>query len=344
MRCRKTNWIGVLGVVVVCALPGAAANGAALYENGALVLKMQSGQPVDDVLTAAGAEIDQHLSQLDIYLLSVLPGADLQALATTVAAMPGVAFCQPNYVVDPLQSVQGSLPVSDQQRTVDFDNQQVVHHLSLDEAHSRSTGAGVRVGVLDGGVNYAHPVLSDNVVKRRDYVDDDSDPFDEAGGPNSGHGTFVAGVTRLAAPLADICAYRVTDIDGLSNGYVVAEAMVQAVNDGCKVINLSLVTTERHEAVAEAAAYAAAHDVLVVVAAGNGHTPEAHYPASDPNVLAVAAVDTLDLLADFSCYGDHVDICAPGTGLYGPYLDDYYAWWEGTSFAAPFVAAQAALL
>ena len=344
MRCRKTNWIGVLGVVVVCALAGAAANGAALYESGSLVVKMWPSYSIDEVLDITDATIDEHLTQLDIYLLSVPMGADLEALAANITEMPGVAFCQPNYLVDPLQSVQGSIPVSDQQRTIDFDDQEVVHHLGLDEAHASTTGAGVKVAVLDGGVNYNHPVLSHNIVMRRDYVDSDDDPFDEEGGPNSGHGSFVAGLTRLAAPGAQIYTYRVTDIDGLSNGYVVAEAITQAVNDGCKVINLSLVTTERHEAIAAAAAYAAAHDVLIVAAAGNGHTPEAHYPASDPNVLAVAAVDTLDLLADFSCYGEHVDICAPGTGLYGPYLQDSYAWWGGTSFAAPFVAAQAALL
>ncbi len=333
-----------IGVLILGISLSGMVNGSTRYEDGSLVLKMQPGHSVDEVVSSVGATVEQQLSQLEIYLLSLPTGPDLDSLAAVVAAMPGVAFCQPNFLVDPLKGVQGSLPVSDNQRTGDFRNQEAATHLGLDQVHVQATGAGVRVAVLDGGVNYNHPLLKDNVVKRRDYVDSDNDPFDEEGGANSGHGTFVAGVTRLVAPEADIYVYRVTGLDGLGNAYVLAEAIIQAVNDGCKVINLSLVTIERHDAIAAAAAYAAEHQVLIVAAAGNGHTPGAHFPASDPNVLGVAAVDTLDLLADFSCYGSNIDVCAPGTGIYGPYLGDSYAWWGGTSFAAPFVAAQAALL
>lgn len=61
------------------------------------------------------------------------------------------------------------------------------------------------------------------------------------------------------------------------------------------------------------------------------------FPAHKVSCIAVAALDSLNIKADFSNYGDKVDICAPGTRIYSTFLDTSYAWWDGTSFAAPFV-------
>ncbi|MFH1374764.1 MAG: S8 family serine peptidase, partial [bacterium] len=94
----------------------------------------------------------------------------------------------------------------------------------------------------------------------------------------------------------------------------------------------------------DAIAYARENGCLVVAAAGNGHSEATTYPASDMNTLAVAAIDTVGVLSDFSNYGVNIDVCAPGTDVYAPYTNGIYAWWSGTSFATPFVTAQAALI
>ncbi|MHC4499082.1 MAG: S8 family serine peptidase, partial [Planctomycetota bacterium] len=82
---------------------------------------------------------------------------------------------------------------------------------------------------------------------------------------------------------------------------------------------------------------------VVVAAAGNQGTSTPIYPGAWNNTIAVAAIDSTAVLADFSCFGGHIDVCAPGTNIYSTYLDNGYAWWSGTSFATPFVTAQAAL-
>jgi hypothetical protein len=315
-----------------------------LYEDFDLVLEMDSGYSVDIITGMFGITIDQHLPQLDIYLVTTPDSANLDLLAEQIDEMLEVQFCHPNYLIDPLQPVQSSLPISDEFFAGSYEEQEAAVLLNLAVVHELSTGAGIKVAILDGGVNYDHPALLGSVVSGYDYVDEEPDANDEPGGSGYGHGTFMAGVVHLVAPDANIWSYRVADTSGEGNGYVIAEAMVQAVKDGCSVINLSLVTNETHEAIAQAAEYARQNDVGVVVAAGNGYSEDTHYPASDPNTLAVAAVDTLNALADFSSYGEHIDICAPGTAIYGPYQDTGYAWWGGTSFATPFVSAQAALI
>lgn len=317
-----------------------------LFMAGELVVKLIDLDTVsiDLVNQEFGTRTAQYLPQLEMYLLNVGTETDLEQLAAEIRALPFVEIAHPNYLADPLQAVQGSFPFSDNDHTGDFEHQEAAIELDLDYVHTLSTGAGVKVAVIDGGVNYNHPVFDGKAVSGYDYVDGDSDAFDEEGGENSGHGTFVAGVIHLVAPDAEIRAYRVSEISGNSDGYLVAEAILQAVKEGCQVINLSMVMKQQHSAISEAVAYARAHNVLVVVAAGNEQVEDPVYPASDPNAIAVAAVDSLDELADFSRFGADVDICAPGTNVYSSYLDSIYAWWEGTSFAAPFVAGELALI
>lgn len=332
----------LLGAFAVIALP--ATTVATPYVLGELVIKMASGHEVQEIHNQFGTVPAQHLEQLDIHLINAGSSTDLDSLSALIETTGIVEFCQPNYRIDPLQPVQSSLPVSDELGEGSFADQTAATRLELSSAHQYATGSSIRVAVLDGGIDYTHPALAGVASSGYDYVTDDFDAMDEPGGPNSGHGTFVSGVVHLVAPSAEIRAYRVTDLNGESNGYQVAEAIMQAVNDSCRIINLSMVTMAEHAAMVDAIAYAAANDVLVVVAAGNGHDGGTAYPASDPNAFAVAAIDTTDQLADFSNYGDYVDICAPGTEIYSAYLDHGYAWWGGTSFAAPFVTAQAALL
>lgn len=318
--------------------------GAESYVVGELVAKMMPGYSIDIVNSQFGTVVAQELPIIGVYQLNTTGGGDLDSLATAIDALPEVKFCHPNYLVDPLQPVQSSLPVSDQVGSGDYDNQGAAITLNLAAVHNLSTGTFVKIGVLDGGVDFTHPELLGTVTSGYDYVDDDNNANDESGGPNSGHGTFVAGVLHLVAPSAEIRAYRVTDVNGESNGYIVAEGIMRAVSDGCRILNLSMVTVNVHQAIAEALIYARSFNVIAIAAAGNGHENLAHYPASDTNTIGVAALDTASRIASFSSFGDHVDISAPGTEIYGPYIDHGYAWWGGTSFAAPFVAGQAALI
>ena len=122
--------------------------------------------------------------------------------------------------------------------------------IRLAEAHRISTGAGVRVAVLDTGVDRQHPALAGKLLPGFDFVDFDLDPSEVGSVANRsfGHGTHVAGLVALVAPRARIMPLRILDAEGVGNAWVLAEAMLYAVDpdgnpntdDGAHVINLSL--------------------------------------------------------------------------------------------------------
>ncbi|RME19048.1 MAG: hypothetical protein D6800_14790 [Candidatus Zixiibacteriota bacterium] len=301
---------------------------------------------IDTINATYGTYVKAWLPNIGSFLLGTMPSQNPESLSAVIALDAKVVYCNANYLLDAPEPVQGSQPFIDLVGSPDaWLNQPAADNLGLAQAQTVSTGSNVRVGVIDVGVNQAHPVLQNSVINGKDYVDGDTLALDEPGGSASGHGTFVAGVIALVAPEAEICAYRVLDTAGTGNGYTIADAILQAVADGCKVINLSMVLQSvTHGTVDLAIEYARDNDVLVVAAAGNDSMRTDLFPAKDSYTLSVASVDSLNRKSAFSNYGSKIDVCAPGTNIYAPYLDTTYAYWDGTSFAAPFVAGQAALL
>lgn len=312
---------------------------------GQLVVKFSSDSISSGVFgDRISGSVADYLEGSGVYLYEVASDADTYRLTDSVMEMSGIEYAHPNYTLNELHPVQGSYPFSDGIGSGSYESQPAVSTLDLASAHEIATGAGVTVAVIDGGIDYTHPALSGAALSGYDFVDGDNDAFDEPGGDNSGHGTFVAGIVHLAAPDATIKAYRVTDPDGAGDGFSLAKAIERAVLDGCDVINLSVVLMHEHLAVRDAVEFALSHNVAVVAAAGNEGSAMFTYPAANAGVIAVAAIDSVNRLADFSSYGAFVDVCAPGTRVYSAYVEDGFAWWSGTSFATPFAAGQMALL
>jgi subtilisin family serine protease len=111
------------------------------------------------------------------------------------------------------------------------------------------------------------------------------------------------------------------------------------------VINLSLGLTQFCHTIEHELAAAAGAGVIIVAAAGNDNTDDpAYFPASDPRAFSIAALDSLDVKASFSNFHETVDVSAPGDGILAPFADGQWAVGAGTSFAAPFVSGQAALI
>ncbi len=336
------------------------------YVDGQIIVKLANLEEgaIDEINALYGTETSQFLQRLGVHLIevpmpttvrSIVAGpteTNVLSLVDAIAGSDGVLYAHPNYTLLPLQAVQGSFVFPDQNVAAEqYGEQPAVETLDLNEAHLNATGVGVKVAIIDGGVDFDHPALDGRVVGGYDYIDQDNYADDESGGDNSGHGTFVAGIVHLIAPGATIVPYRVTDLTGNSNGYLVAEAILQAVEDDCHVINLSLVSTAKHGAIADAIAWAKHCNVTVIAASGN--RPEVTtavlqdmipYPASDPNVIAVTAVDELGFVVPYANTGAYVDVCAPGQSLISAFSDGDFAEWGGTSFAAAFVSGQAALV
>jgi subtilisin family serine protease len=169
-----------------------------------------------------------------------------------------------------------------------------------------------------------------------------------------GHGTFVSGILgagwrngRGIAPVApgvQILPITTFSDDGLGSSESVVPAIVWAVDHGADVVNLSLGSIYSDPSMHEAVRYAESKGVVVVAAAGNFGRSIPVYPAAYPEVLAVAATDRLGQRASFSETGPWIDLAAPGDDVPSTTVDGGYGTWRGTSFAAPHVAAAAALV
>ncbi len=224
--------------------------------------------------------------------------------------------------------------------------------LGLPRARQFSTGAGVSVGVVDTGVSAANPQLSRAVVGGRDLVGDGIAATVDC----DGHGTLAAGIIAAApssgsglvgiAPDATIRNYRWTDGGEASRIAPMGAAIRAAVDDGVRVISISSVTNSNYRPLAQAVAYAEAHDVVVVAAAGNDGAQgnAVTYPAGYPGVIAVAAIGSDGAWWKNSESSVAISVAAPGVGVTGstPISGDATA--DGTSFATPFVAGLAALV
>ncbi len=309
-----------------------------------LVCQFIAPLTIDSLNNQFGTSTGKYLSQLDSYLLETDPGVNIDSLVDEILALPEVVYCEPNFLLDAPEPVQSSQPFLDQEAVGTFEDQFSALTLNIPDANILSTGSSVGVAVIDAGINMTHPALSSTTVSGFDYVDNDPIAEDVTGTPATGHGTFVSGVIKLVAPGAISKSYRVLDTAGSGNGYTIAEAVLQAIEDSCKVINLSIVMNGKHPTLDDAVEFARNNNVIVVAAAGNDGDETEKFPASDSYTLSVAGLDTTNHKADFSNYNNKVDVCAPSTAIYAPYIDSSYAWWDGTSFAAPFVAGLAALL
>ncbi len=284
------------------------------------------------------------LDQTSVFLYRLAEGENPEDASEALAQMTGATFAHPNYLLNELHPVQGSLAFSDQIFSGNYGDQPAARLLNLPVAHQVVTGDATVVAVIDGGIDFDHPGLDGQAASGYDFVDDDDYALDEPGGTVSGHGTFVAGVTHLVAPDAEIRAYRIMNAEGQGDGFSLAQAIERATLDECDVINVSVVLTHQHLAVQAAIEQAVARGSAVVAAAGNDATSDPIYPAAEADAISVAAIDTDLKATEFTNYGEYVDLCAPGLEVYSPYRDPYFAWWSGTSFSTPFVSGQLALL
>jgi thermitase len=325
------------------------------YDKYDVIANLAPGVNVRNVARNHNLPIVKNLSD-NIYLFRI-QNSDSRTVEDVVAELsadPDVVWAEPNYFVD-LPELSGldqrSTAFIDQRSTAfidgsspaDYFGQYAIVLVEATAAHLVATGVGVTVAVIDTGIDASHPVFA-NVAPGYDVVNYDSNPVEEGTGSGYGHGTLVAGVVALVAPQATIMPIRAFTSDGVATASNVANAIRWATDNGADVINMSFGMTDESGAVQAAINYASSRGVVLVAAAGNQDTSVPQYPASDPNVLAVAATDQYDAKADFSNYGSHVAVSAPGVSIYSAYPGGAWAWWSGTSFAAPFVSGEAALL
>ncbi|MCQ6552490.1 type VII secretion-associated serine protease mycosin [Streptomyces sp. C10-9-1] len=241
----------------------------------------------------------------------------------------------------------------------------------LDELWKQSTGKGVRVAVIDSGVDARHPQLRKAVdtgaganLLPKDAKDAGGNKLErgreDGTTDTAGHGTRVAGIIAARpakgtgfvglAPDAVIIPIQQNDADGNGNAATLAQAIRHAIAQDADVINISQDTAEAVEPEPElkqAVDAALAEEIVVVASAGNdglGGNVKKTYPASYPGVLAVAASDRNNERAPFSQSGEFVGVAAPGVDIVSTVPGGGHCADHGTSFSAPYVAGLAALV
>jgi serine protease len=184
-----------------------------------------------------------------------------------------------------------------------------------------SAGKGVRVGVLDTGIDKDHPALKTQIEEMRDFVGDNNEPYDVA--DKVGHGSHVAGTIAGAqmtdgfvgvAPNAKVLVGRVCGEKGCSN-ISVAAGINWAISKKVDIISMSLGGPVGTPAERRAVLAAENAGISVIAATGNDGKPLVSYPAAFPTVVAVGAVDSKIQKAKFSNWGPQVAIVAPGVDV-----------------------------
>ncbi|EKX61578.1 type VII secretion-associated serine protease mycosin [Streptomyces ipomoeae] len=239
----------------------------------------------------------------------------------------------------------------------------------LDELWSQSKGEGVRVAVIDTGVDVRNVQLKDAVdassgANFLPAKDDKGQPIDrgKANGTTDsvGHGTRVAGIIAARpdkgtgfvglAPEATIIPIKQNDAEGHGTTKTLVQAIRHAMAEKAQVINISQDTANAVEpdpSLKQAIDAALARNIVVVASAGNdglGGNDKKTYPASYEGVLAVAASDRNNERASFSQSGDFVGVAAPGVDIISTVPKGGHCSDNGTSFSAPYVAGVAALI
>ncbi len=210
-------------------------------------------------------------------------------------------------------------------------------------------GRGVKVAVIDTGINAAHPDLAGSVDGGYSALTRTENPLDYE--DDNGHGSHVAGTIAAhrdgkgvvgVAPKASLYAVKVLDADGSGNLSDVIDGIVWAAKNKMDVANMSLGAPVDSEAMKRAVRFARGSGVVIVAAAGNTGGAVS-FPGVYDDVIAVAASDSNDKLASFSSRGGEVDFIAPGVDMLSVKLGGGFVSYSGTSMAAPHVAGLAAL-
>lgn len=265
-------------------------------------------------------KIHKNLRNLNTFIVETQDESQLQALKN----LPGVSYVEkehnrPVSFKPQRQSRLANVAIERAEKTWGLEA------IKASQAWEKvGKGQGIRVLVLDTGIDPKHPSLKDNFEKGRDFTGlSKGEDFTD----QTGHGTHVAGTVAAVensagfagvAPKARILAGRVCSEMGCNNVGMI-EGLDWGVTEKVDVINMSLGSMGSSPAEQEAILRADRAGIAVVAATGNYGTNQVLFPAAYPSVIAVGAVDRNMEIASFSQYGPEVTLVAPGVEVISTY-------------------------
>jgi subtilisin family serine protease len=353
----------------------AAADSVTTFGVGALdqalaKLKVSSVTRLHPPAPVASRAMTEAVAMGDTFRVTFDKRTPAEQAAQQLSQVAGVQYAEPN------RYRETSITPNDPS----FASQWGLNKINVPAAWDRTTGsASVVVAVIDTGVDLNHPELAPLLVPGFDMVDLGASPTPPAGfrfegdfqtrdsvpQDEVGHGTHVAGTiaclsnnSQMVAGVTWQCRLmpikvltrivkiaNPADVRGTGSAADISAGIRWAVDNGARVINLSLGGSADTMVERDAVAYAIANGVVVVAAMGNaGAAGPISYPAAYPGVVAVGAIDIADRRASFSQVGPHIDVVAPGVDVLSTVWNDSTATMSGTSMASPHVAGVAALV
>lgn len=296
-------------------------------------------------------ELLEHYSESIEYIFQEIPAASITVTDVQKKALemsPDVA------------SITYDMPVKSSAQSVPYGYKMVG---AQNLVPATLTGANVKIGVLDSGVDTSHPDLQKRIaggacmmtiINKNGCPDSYNDDY--------GHGTHVAGIiaannntfgTIGVAPSSTLYAIKVLDEYGLGTTSTMIAGVEWAMKQKMDILNVSITTPVNEIALQEVMQKAYNSGMLIVAAAGNtgapvsGSTSSVEYPAKFESVIAVSSIDQYKKVDPLSSLGKEVELTAPGVKIYSTYPLSIHAsgyqYLSGTSMAAPYVTGLAAL-
>ena len=348
MRMRKTIVALAVAVLlvssfpaIVSAAPPAGPTTVPDFSSQQILVKFEPDVTLPEaaqIHRQLGGQVKGTIPGIGIQLVTVPRGQEI-AKAKAYSANARVAYAEPDFVAEALGNPDDP----------GFGTQWGLVKIQAPQAWDVTTGSpGITVAILDTGVDLDHPDLAGKITGNTNFST--SNTTDDV----YGHGTHVAGIaaamTNNGIGVAGlgyssaIMNVKVLNDNGSGTYSAVASGIIWAVDNGAKVINMSLGGSSPSSTLQDAVNYAWNSGVVVVASAGNSGSTTPSYPAYYSNCIAVAAADVNDALASWSNYGNWVDVAAPGLGIYSTTKNNSYGYMSGTSMASPYVAGLAALV
>lgn len=334
------------------------------YLPGQILLKFKEGVPLSEkskLLKNAGITEKGRLNSIGVIVLKVPERAEEKVVAA-LSQNPNVEFVELDYIAYAHFSPNDPY-FSEKQWGLENTGQVINGVTGLVDADVDSaiawdlTFGGVRVAVLDTGIDNDHEDLAGKVVLRRNFSDSLSE--DDL----YGHGTHVAGIIAAktnndvgvagGCPECELINGKVLNDKGAGAYSWISGGIIWAADNGAKVINLSLGGSSPSKTLEKAVNYAWNKGVVVVAAAGNSGNQSKSYPGAYTNAIAVASTNNRDQKSSFSSYGvKWVDLAAPGEQIFSTFPNHPYSinktlgydFGSGTSMATPMVSATAGLV
>ncbi|HEX2428539.1 MAG TPA: S8 family serine peptidase [Gaiellaceae bacterium] len=209
-----------------------------------------------------------------------------------------------------------------------------------------STGKGVRVCILDSGVDATHPLVGEleSAVVISIGEDDEVVAEPDGEGDVSGHGTACAGIVRQLVPECSISSVRVLGASFTGSGAVLLGGLRYAIEQGFDVINMSLSTTKKPFATVLHELADAAYFKRTVLVASAHNMPVESYPWRFSSVISVGSHEEADPLAFFYNPNPPVEFFGRGVNVQVPWTGGRTLTVSGNSFATPHIASICALL